>query len=84
MPPNPSPRPLSLSDEQMTTLLGAAAPLDRDLREPFLLAVAKALQGRTMLGDGEIFRVIREVQREFWHPPTETHWPGKIREPVIE
>ena len=26
--------------------------------EPFLLAVARALQGREQLGDGEVFRVI--------------------------
>jgi hypothetical protein len=77
MSPNPSPRPLALSDAQMTALLHAAQPLDRDLREPFLRAVARALQGREPLGDGEVFRVIREVQREFWHPPVETHWPGK-------
>jgi hypothetical protein len=72
-----SPRPLALTDAQMTALLHASAPLDRDMREPFLLAVAKALQGREPLGDGEVFRTIREVQRQFWHPPTETHWPGK-------
>ena len=68
--------PLSLSDAQMTALLHAAQPLDRDLREPFLRAVAQVLQGRT-LGDGEVFRTIREVQREFWHPPIETQWTGK-------
>ena len=49
MSPNP-PRPLALSDAQMTALLRASAPLDRDLREPFLLAVARALQGREPLG----------------------------------
>ena len=76
MSPNPSPRPLSLTDEQMTALLRAAAPLDPDLRSPFLAACARTLQDRT-LGDGEVFRAIREVQREFWHPPIETHWPGK-------
>ena len=74
--PNPS-RPLSLTDEQMTALLRAAQPLDRDLREPFLLAVARALQGRELLGDGEVFRTIRETQRQFWHPPLATAWPGK-------
>jgi hypothetical protein len=75
MSPNP-PRPLALTDEQLSALLRASAPLDRDLREPFLLAVAKALQGREPLGDGEVFRTIREVQREFWHPPLATAWHG--------
>jgi hypothetical protein len=73
----PAMPPISLSDAQMTALLHAAQPLDRDLREPFLLAVAKALQGREPLGDGEVFRTIREVQREFWHPPVSNSWPGK-------
>jgi hypothetical protein len=77
MSPSNPPRPLALTDEQLSALLRASAPLDRDLREPFLLAVARALQGREPLGDGEVFRVIREVQRQFWHPPLETHWPGK-------
>jgi hypothetical protein len=75
MSPNPSPRPLALTDDQKTALLRASAPLDRDLREPFLHAVARALQGREPLGDGEVFRTIREVQREFWHPPLGTEWP---------
>ena len=76
MSPSNPPHPLALSDAQMTALLRAAQPLDRDLREPFLLAVARALQGRRPLGDGEVFRTIREVQREFLHPPIESY-PGK-------
>ena len=74
---SPNPRPLSLSDAQMTALLQAAAPLDRDLREPFLLAVARALQGREPLGDGLVFRTIKQMQREFFHPPLGHEWPGK-------
>jgi hypothetical protein len=67
-----SPRPLALTDEQMSALLRAAGPLPPDLRSPFLAACARALQGR-LLGDGEIFRVIRETQREFWRPPDLGH-----------
>jgi hypothetical protein len=76
-PDDPSPRPLALTDDQMSALLRAAQPLDRDLREPFLLAVARALQGREPLGDGLVFRTIKEVQREFWHPPVEPSYAGK-------
>jgi hypothetical protein len=62
-------RPLALSDEQMSAILTAAEPLPPDLRSPFLAAVAHALQGREPLGDGLVFRTIRELQREFFRAP---------------
>ena len=62
-------RPLSLSDSQMTAILTAAEPLPPDLRSPFLAACAHALQGREPLGDGLVFRTIKELQREFFRAP---------------
>jgi hypothetical protein len=68
MSPNPSPRPLSLSDEQLSALLRAAGPLPPDLRSPFLAAVAHALRD-VPIGDGSVHRIVREVQREFFRAP---------------
>jgi hypothetical protein len=49
--------------------MAAARPLDPDLRDPFLRAVANALQGREVIGPGLVARVCAELQREFFHPP---------------
>jgi hypothetical protein len=71
-----SPRPIALTDDQMFAVIAAAQVLPPDLRSTFLAAVAHALRG-VPVGDGSVPRIIREVQREFWHPPIETHGPGK-------
>jgi hypothetical protein len=64
---------VALTDEQLTMVLHAAAPLARDQRGPFLEALAVALQGNPeQLGDGALFRLIRETQRRFWDPPLQT------------
>ena len=44
--------PLSHSDFQMDVIRRAAAPLDPDLRSPFLETVAKLLAGEPEIGDG--------------------------------
>ena len=64
--------PLALSDEQMDAVLAAAAPLPVTARDQFLVDLAAALQGQ-VIGDGTVFRVIREVQRKFWDPPQLDH-----------
>ncbi len=61
-------RPLGLTDSQMSALIDAASPLPRDLRGPFLCAVAAALRG-VPIGDGSVHRIVREVQREFFRAP---------------
>jgi hypothetical protein len=60
--------PLSLSDEQLDALLRAAEPLQPGDRTSFLEAVAAKLQGQP-LGDGVVFRAIRETQGRFLNPP---------------
>ena len=59
--------PLCLSGDEMDAVLAAARPLAVDMREPFLLAVAHALRGRTV-GPGTVQQVSRELQREFFDP----------------
>jgi hypothetical protein len=61
--------PIKLSDDELDAVLAAARPLDRDLRDPFLHAVANALQGYEVIGPGLVARVCAEMQRQFWRAP---------------
>jgi hypothetical protein len=69
------PRPLSLSDEQLTAVMGAARPLEPWARRAFLEAVAKQLHGTVEPGDGDVYRAIKETQRKFYDPPILTAGP---------
>jgi hypothetical protein len=61
--------PIKLSDAHLSAVFDAAKPLPRASRDTFLLDLAAALQGQENLGDGTIFRLIREVQRRHFDPP---------------
>ena len=57
-------------------------PCDRDL---FLRALAHALRNEPELGNGAVFRAIRQLQREFWRPPqgeVGNHSRRKVGEPI--
>lgn len=75
-------KPISLTDDQMNAILSASAPLTspRD-RSAFLTSVAAYFRGRTEIGDGELFRVIAELQRGYFKAPTmnETRAPHQKR-----
>jgi hypothetical protein len=60
---------LRLTDDELDAIMAAARPLDPDLRDPFLRAVATALQGNAEIGPGVVARTCAELQREFFHPP---------------
>jgi hypothetical protein len=64
--------PLSLSDQQLTALMTAARPLQPLERSAFLAALAVLLRGRDEVGDGELYRSIKQLQREHFKPPTDT------------
>jgi hypothetical protein len=59
---------LSFTDEQLDALLRAATPLAPGDRTAFLEEVAAKLNGQR-IGDGVVFRVIREVQARYLDPP---------------
>ena len=63
-------KPLALSDDQMTALINAAQPLQRINRGEFLRSVADCFAGRSEVGHGELHRVIAEVQRRYFTPPS--------------
>jgi hypothetical protein len=62
-------QPLRLSDAELDAVLLAARPIAPHRRDAFLQAVADALTVQRELGPGAVYRVIREVQREFFDPP---------------
>jgi hypothetical protein len=61
---------LSLSDQELDIVMNLARPLDRDLRDPFLRSVASELERYQEIGPGLVFRVGKQLQREFLRPPS--------------
>jgi hypothetical protein len=62
-------RMVRLSDSELTELFDAARPLLPAVRDEFMAQVAKALEGKDV-GDGELHRLLRDVQRRY--PPLDT------------
>jgi hypothetical protein len=58
---------LAFTDSQIAAIMDAAQPLARADRAAFLEAVVAALEGKP-LGDGAVFRAIREVQGRYLEP----------------
>jgi hypothetical protein len=61
--------PLSFSDDQLTQIFRAAAPLTPAERVAFLEDLASTLREAPHLGDGQLYRTIRDVQRRHFDPP---------------
>jgi hypothetical protein len=75
---------LRLTDAQLDAVLRAAQPLAPADRGAFLEALAQALAGYQEIGDGQLYVVIREVQRRHFDPPRNTGMvphPHRSREP---
>jgi hypothetical protein len=63
---------LALDDDELTTLMHLAQPLDPDLRDDFLRAVAGELEQHAERGDGLVHRVAAAAQRKFLSPLSAT------------
>jgi hypothetical protein len=61
---------LSLSDEELDVVMNLARPLEPQLRDPFLRSVASELERHPEIGVGLIFRVGKQLQRDFLRPPS--------------
>jgi hypothetical protein len=61
--------PIALSDSQLTTIMGLARPLQPHERARFLELVASRLNGRSEIGDGQLYRLLRDLQRECFRVP---------------
>jgi hypothetical protein len=67
-------RPLALTDAQMDQILLGAKPLRPHDRDLFLREVVDALaNGGGPVGDGDVNRAVRVVQKKFFDPPTLAH-----------
>jgi hypothetical protein len=62
--------PIALTDSELDIVFAAARPLQLEDRDPFLRDVAERLAALPERGDGLVFQICREVQREHWDPPT--------------
>ena len=67
--PSSEPRPLALSDSEISHIMSACRPLSSVDREVFLRQVASVLGREPVLGDGVVSRVCREVFKQHWSPP---------------
>jgi hypothetical protein len=67
---------LRLTDDQLAQVWQAAQPLTPDQRGPFLEQLAREL-GQGEIGDGALYRVLRETQRRFFDPPASTGEPHR-------
>ena len=68
------PAPLAFSDEQIDAILRATGPLLPSDQTAFLEEVAAKLDGQP-LGDGVVFRTIRETQLRYLDPPASPRGP---------
>ena len=66
------------TDSQQWQVIRATNPLDMLERDAFLAALLQQFAGRTEIGDGELFRTLRELQRQHFRPPSATHLPHKF------
>ena len=53
--------PLALSDSQLDQLFRLTRPLQPACRDEFLQRLALEFQDRNDIGDGELFRVMRQI-----------------------
>jgi hypothetical protein len=66
---------LALTDAQLTAITNAARPLLPQERAGFLAALFEQLLGRRHgypIGDAELHRTLRDLQRRQFRPPVET------------
>jgi hypothetical protein len=66
---------LSLTDDELDVVFNLARPLEPAMRDPFLRSVAIELERYPEIGVGLVFRVGRQLQREFLRPPA-AHGPA--------
>jgi hypothetical protein len=74
--------PIKLTDAELEAVMSTARPLQVELREPFLAAVARELAGHEVVGPGVVFQICRELQRVFMNGA----WPDltRAKDPVSQ
>ena len=74
----PIPEPLRLTDAQLTTIMQLSRPLQPAQRRIFVEMIAAQLNGHEV-GDGQLYRICRELQRQVLGAPIERR--GRPRKP---
>ena len=64
---------VTLTEPQVIAVIHASRPLQPNERGAFLTALQGLLAGRHDVGDGELGRMIRDLQGKYFRPP-----PGPI------
>jgi hypothetical protein len=72
-------QPLNFTDSQLDMVFRAAQPLAPRDRVAFLEDLANVLREAPHLGDGELYRTIREIQRKHWDAPLAVEASGPRR-----
>jgi hypothetical protein len=77
---------IRLTDQQMSALVAASKPISRRARDSFLTTVVEIVRPHIepdgSVGDGHLYRAVREAQRRHYDPPIEIggqrggHHPG--------
>ena len=80
-------RPIGISDSQLEMIMEACTPMLPQDRDRFLRALADALGGEPQpLGDGQLHRAVRSLQRQYWRPPAidheARHTTRRVGEPI--
>jgi hypothetical protein len=70
--PDKPPLALALSDAQITCVMQLSRPLLPDQRVAFVELLAAKLNGHREIGDGTLYQLCRDLQRELFSPPLET------------
>lgn len=71
--------PLALTDAQVATLMQLSRPLQPAQRRAFVELLIAQLNGHHEIGDGQLFRVCRELQRQLLNQPTEHRRRPRLR-----
>jgi hypothetical protein len=80
---------IALSDAQIAQILLVSRPLQPKERTAFMAALLEdLLMRRDEIGDGELGRLLRDLQRKHFRPPTDeesgsgnygARWPQRLR-----
>ena len=65
------PTPLALTDAQITTIMQLSRPLQPAQRRIFVEMIAARLNGHREVGDGQLYQILRALQREVLGMPIE-------------
>ena len=65
---------MNLSEPQTIAIIHAAKPLQPAERAGMLAALEILLADRKEVGDGELFRALRELQHKYYRPPPVGTW----------